>query len=99
MLRMKVAPIGVVANSPLVPAPDAAQLFALPSATAEASPTDFVLEGGSGLIVQSYGAIAFISAAALAQLAAARSAPTTFYVPAVLPVTRVAAIPRIDILV
>ncbi|GAC1425635.1 MAG: hypothetical protein NVSMB64_32510 [Candidatus Velthaea sp.] len=91
---MNIAPVQPAVIGPgLEPLPGAAITLETPGTRS----ADFVLQGGSGLIVQSYGAIALISAAALAQLASARESSAIFAVPAVLPVTRIAAIRRIDI--
>lgn len=91
---MNIAPVQPAVIGPgLEPLPGAAINFEAPGTRS----ADFVLHGGSGLVVQSYGAIALISAAALAQLASARESAPVFAVPAVLPLTRIAAVRRIDV--
>lgn len=70
-----------------------------PHVATPADGTGFVTHGDSGLLIQSYGAVAFISAAALARLAASRQPPAVHAaIPAVEPVGPVVRAPRIDVL-
>jgi hypothetical protein len=110
---MTVAPIGSVTSTPIAPpprldppshlpavAPPAPQAALGATAAQAAEGADDVLYGASGLIIQSYGAIALISPAALlyanAALPPEPPRPLVAPVAAIAPVARVSNERRVD---